>query len=229
VKRRSGTTPPYRKDESRRLAFWLVLVGLLAAIGYASRISEGKPDPQILYEWSTTVGTLVQDGIVLGLVLWIARSRHDLLALRRPVSIAHTLGLLGAALVAVYVFEGIYGALTHPGNEQGLTPAHWEPKHAAAYIANGFVICTEIPFVEQLTYRGVGYSLLERFGRWPAILLVGLFFGLAHGLVVSLPVIVAFGCALAWIRSATRSVIPGMLLHAVFNLIALVAAVTIGG
>jgi len=202
---------------------------VLIVLGYSSRLSEGKPDPQILYERSTAIGTVIQDGIVLALVLWIAASRRDLLALRRPESIGRALGLLGAAVVAIYVFEGIYGALAHPGNEQGLTPKHWEPHHAAAYVVNGLIICTVIPFVEELTYRGVGYSLLERFGRWPAILLVGVLFGLAHGLFVSLPVIVAFGCALAWIRSVTRSVFPGMAVHALFNLIALVAAVTIGG
>ena len=122
----------------------------------------------------------------------------------------------------------LYGALTHPGNEQGLTPAHWEPAHAAAYIVNGLVICTVIPFVEELTFRGLGYSLLERFGRWPAIVAVGLLFGLAHGLVVSLPVIVAFGSVLAWIRSETAST-RGCSCTRSFNLIALVAAVTIGG
>jgi membrane protease YdiL (CAAX protease family) len=137
--------------------------------------------------------------------------------------------MLGIAIVAVYAFEILYSGLTHPGNEQGLTPTRWEPNHAAAYIVNGVVICTVIPFVEELTYRGLGYSLLERFGRWPAILTVGLLFGLAHGLIVSLPVIAAFGAVLAWIRSVTRSVYPGMVLHAAFNLVALVAAVTING
>jgi hypothetical protein len=94
---------------------------------------------------------------------------------------------------------------------------------------NGIVICTVIPFVEELTYRGLGYSLLEPLGRWPAIVTVGILFGLAHGLIVSLPVIAAFGMVLAWIRSVTRSVFPGMLLHSLFNLIAIVAAVTING
>jgi membrane protease YdiL (CAAX protease family) len=40
-------------------------------------------------------------------------------------------------------------------------------------------------------------------------------------------VIAAFGCVLAWIRSRTESVLPGMLLHSLFNLVALVAAVTL--
>jgi membrane protease YdiL (CAAX protease family) len=205
----------------------LVLVALMIAIAYLSRATGGKPDPQVLYRWSTAVGGLVQDGIILALVLAIARGKRTLLALRRPESIGKTLRILVIAIVAVYAFEIAYTALTHPGNEQGLTPSHWEPAHAAAYAVNAIVICTWIPIVEELTYRGLGYSLLERFGRWPAILAVGLLFGLAHGLVVSLPVLAAFGCVLAWIRSTTRSVYPGMLLHATFNLIALVAAVTV--
>jgi CAAX protease family protein len=214
-------------DGPARLAGWLVLVGLMIAIAYLGRATEGKPDPQILYKWSTAIGGVVQDGIILLLVLWIASRNRDLLALRRPRSIPRALLLVGAAIVAVYAFEVLYSALTDPGNEQGLTPSHWEPAHAATYVVNGFVICTVIPFVEELTFRGLGYSLLVRFGRWPAILAVGLVFGLAHGLIVSLPVIVFFGVVLAWIRSETGSVYPGMFLHAAFNLIALVAAVTI--
>jgi uncharacterized protein len=205
----------------------LVLVALMIAVAYLGRATGGKPDPQVLYRWSTAVSGLVQDAIILALVLAIARGNGALLALRRPESIGKALRILVLAIVAVYAFEIAYTALTHPGNEQGLTPAHWEPAHATAYVVNAIVICTWIPLVEELTYRGVGYSLLERFGRWPAILAVGLLFGLAHGLIVSLPVLVAFGCVLAWIRSTTRSVYPGMLLHATFNLIALVAAVTV--
>jgi membrane protease YdiL (CAAX protease family) len=213
-----------------RLAGWLALVSLLIVLAYASRATEGKPDPQVLYRWSTAVGGVIQDGIILIVVLALAGFDRQLLGLCRPRSIPQALRLLGAAIVLIYVFEIVYSGLTHPGNEQGLTPSHWEPAHAAAYVVNGIVICTVIPFVEELTYRGLGYSLLERpLGRWPAIVVVGLLFGLSHGLVVSLPVIAAFGMVLAWIRSETRSVFPGMLLHSLFNLVALVAAVTING
>lgn len=216
-------------ERPARLAGWLALVSLLIVVAYASRVTEGKPDPQILYRWSTAIGGVIQDGIILVVVLALAGFDRQLLALRRPRSIPQALRLLGGAIFLVYVFEITYSALTHPGNEQGLTPAHWEPAHAAAYVTNGIVICTVIPFVEELTYRGLGYSLLEPLGRWPAIVLIGILFGLAHGLLVSLPVIAAFGMVLAWIRSVTRSVVPGMLLHSLFNLIALVAAVTLNG
>jgi membrane protease YdiL (CAAX protease family) len=201
---------------------------LLIALGYGSRVASGKPDPDVLYRWSTAIGGLIQDGIVLGIVLAIAGGTR-LLALRRPVSLKQAALMIAMAIVAIYVFEAVYSAIVYPGNEQGLTPTKWEPRHAAAYVGNAIVICTWVPFVEELTYRGLGYSLLERFGRWPAILLVGLLFGLSHGLVLALPIIVAFGSVLAWVRARTESVLPGMLLHATFNLVALVAAVTIGG
>lgn len=162
---------------------------------------------------------------MLLLVLAIARPAWSLLALRRPSSLGRAFGFLAAAIVAIYVFEGLYSAVAHPGNEQGLTPSHWEPHHAAAYVVNSVVICTWVPFVEELTYRGLGYSLLERFGRWPAVVAVGVLFALSHGLLVSLPVLALFGAVLAWIRSETRSVVPGMVLHGTFNLIALLAAV----
>lgn len=210
-----------------RLALWLALVGLLIALAYASH-SSSNGDPQVLYKWSTAIGVLIQDAILLGFVLAITGGRYGLLALRRPVKLAQTGWTLLGALVGVYVFEGIYSSIAHPGNEQGLTPSHWEPHHAAAYVVNAVVICTWVPFVEEITYRGLGYSLLSaRFGRWPAILLVGTLFGLSHGLLISLPILVIFGCVVAWIRSITRSVFPGMVLHGSFNLIALLVAVSV--
>jgi membrane protease YdiL (CAAX protease family) len=214
-------------DDGLRLAFWLALVLVLVVLGYGTRAAAGKPSPQVLYEWSTAFGAVVQNAILLFLVLAIAGFSTRLLALRPPSSYSATARVLGLALLAIYIFEVTYGRLVNVRNEQGLTPSHWEPHHAAAYVVNAIVICTWVPFVEELTYRGLGYSLLQRFGRWPAIIAVGLLFGLAHGLIESLPVLALFGGVLAWIRSRTGSVYPGMVLHALFNLVALVAAVTL--
>jgi hypothetical protein len=203
---------------------WLVLVTLLIVLQYTSP----KPEPDVLYQWSTAVGGVVQAAIVVGLMVAISRGNRGLLALRLPRPVKRAGWYVVGALVAIYIFEPVYAGLTHPGNEQGLVPSHWEPAHAAAYVANGIVICTLVPVSEEIMFRGLGYSLLERFGRWPAILGIGVLFGLSHGLVILLPVIVFFGCLLAWVRSRTNSVFPGMVAHGVFNLIALVAAVTVG-
>src|SRR5205814_4786520 len=99
----------------------------------------------------------------------------------------------------------------------------WEPSHAGAYAANFVAVAGIAPFVEELTFRGLGFTLLQRFGTWPAILVVGITFGLAHGLVEALPELALFGCALAWLRARTDSVFPGMLVHATFNAVGLLS------
>ena len=53
-------------------------------------------------------------------------------------------------------------------------------------------------------------------------------FGAAHGLLIALPVLTIFGIAVGWLRGRTDSVYPGMALHATFNGIALIAAVSTG-
>jgi membrane protease YdiL (CAAX protease family) len=75
-------------------------------------------------------------------------------------------------------------------------------------------------------FRGLGYSLLARFGRGFAIVVIGLTFGLTHGLFLGLPVLAAFGSVLAWVRAKTGSVYPGILIHGSYNALALIAAVT---
>ena len=212
---------------SGRLVAWLALVGIQIVLNYASRASGGKPPKNALYHWDLAVGGLVQYAIILGLVWAIASSApRELLALRRPDSWKRALGAALLVLVAVNVFTAIVDPYLHPGREQGLTPSGWNSHHAAAFAVNFVVIAGVAPIVEELTFRGVGYSLLERWGRPFAIVAVGLLFGLAHGLVEALPILVAFGAGLAWIRSRTRSVYPGILLHATFNSIALIVAVT---
>ena len=57
------------------------------------------------------------------------------------------------------------------------------------------------------------------------MIVVGVAFGAAHGLVEGLLVLVPFGIALAWLRDRTNSVIPGIIVHGIFNGVALAAAV----
>ncbi|TML40209.1 MAG: CPBP family intramembrane metalloprotease [Actinobacteria bacterium] len=83
------------------------------------------------------------------------------------------------------------------------------------------------PITEELAFRGLGFYLLEPLGQTPAIVVIGITFGLWHGLVEALPVLVVFGLGLAFLRSRTQSIYPGMLLHAFFNGAALVVAVTV--
>jgi membrane protease YdiL (CAAX protease family) len=126
--------------------------------------------------------------------------------------------------VAVLVWEGVVSYLPlpeSPGKEQGITNVPWEPAHAGAFAANMVLFAAIAPFVEELTFRGAGQSLLSFLGRWPSIVIVGVAFGLAHGLLEALLVLVPLGIALAWLRDRTNSVYPGMLVHGFFNAAAL--------
>jgi membrane protease YdiL (CAAX protease family) len=208
-----------------RLFWWSLLVAALAVLEYAGRFAGGQPDRNVLYEYSTAVGSALVYGVLLLIVLAIAGWRRDLLALRRPRSWRRALAYAFLLLVGVYTAVALMDPFLHGGREQGLTPTAWEPSHAWAYVANAVVVAGLAPIVEELTYRGLGYSLLERYGRSVAIVTVGLCFALDHGLVQAFPELALFGCALAWLRMRTTSVYPGMLLHATFNGIALVVAV----
>jgi membrane protease YdiL (CAAX protease family) len=212
---------------SRRLAAWIGFVGLISAIGYYSRFSGSEPDRNLLYQWTTVGWQLTTFLILVGVTLAIAGPHRDLFALRRPVSWPRALRYYVLLLVGVYTAIAVMDQVLHGAREQGLTPSGWQSQHAWAYAANFVVVAGVAPFAEELLFRGLGYSLLERFGQWPAILMVGLAFGLYHGLVQALPELVLFGCALAWLRAKTGSIFPGMLLHATFNAIALIAAVTV--
>jgi membrane protease YdiL (CAAX protease family) len=210
---------------SRRLIAWVGFVALVAAAAYGSRAATGPPDRNILYQWSTAFSELIVFGIIVAVTLAIARGRDDLLALRRPRSWRRALGYAALLFVGVFAVVSAIDPLLHGGREQGLTPTSWQPDHAGAFVANFVVIAGVAPFTEELLFRGLGYSLLARYGRWFAIVVVGVSFGLYHGLVQALPELAIFGCALAWLRSKTDSVYPGMLLHATFNSVSLIAAV----
>jgi membrane protease YdiL (CAAX protease family) len=210
------------------LTAWTTFVVAFASLSYAVRFTEGKPDPDVLYEWSTVANALVQYAIIAVIVYAIAGlgNRKELLAVRRPTSWGVSIGIGVGIGIGMAILTAALGPLLHPGQEQGVTPDVWEPKHAAAYVANGVVICVVAPIVEELAFRGLGYALLVRFGKWTAIVLVGIAFGLAHGLVEAFPFLAAFGAGLAYLRSKVNSVIPGMIVHGLFNAVALVVAVS---
>lgn len=221
---------------SGRLLAWLVFVSLLALLAYSARLTDTETPDDLAYRYSSSVAAVIQYAIMLGILLLISRGlpRRELFALRRPASWKRSLGLAALALVAIYAAAFVYErALSLFGNwnatdEQGLVPDGWDSSRAGAFVAFFLVVTFLAPAVEELTYRGLGISLLLPWGSVPAIGVTGVLFGAAHGLLVALPVLAIFGIVVGWLRVRTDSVYPGMALHAAFNGIALIAAVSIG-
>lgn len=216
---------------SRRLAGWLTLVGALAVLGYASRASGEEPDRDLLYQWVTFAATLIQFGLMLVIVLWVASGgpARELLALRGPRSWRSALGLMLAIFVGIFVLAAALDPLLEAGEEQGLAPEGWDSSRAVPFIANFVLVAGFVPVVEELTFRGAGYAVLRRFGIPVAVVGTGVIFGLAHGLLRALPILVAFGIGLAWLRHRSNSIVPCILVHSAFNAVSLLAAVTLEG
>jgi len=209
-----------------RLFFWLLVVGGVGASLY-SQYGKTSGHSDDIYKWGAFGDAVVFYGIIFAITLLIALDRWDLFALRVPSGLKRVAGLAGSVIVSILVLEYVVARLPieDPGKEQGLTPTHWEASHAGAFAANVAVFCLLAPFVEELLFRGVGYSLLRPLGAAPAILLVGIMFGVWHGLLIALLILIPLGSLLAYLRERTDSVVPGMVVHGLFNGAAIAAAV----
>jgi len=210
-----------------RLTAWATAIGVFSALNYLGRFSGAEGPDEPLYLWSSAVAGVIQFAVFMLLVWLIARGRplREYLALRRPSSWGLAARIAGVLIVLVWLLGVAMQPFVDPGEEQGLIPREWDSSRATPFAANFVVIALLAPIVEELTFRGLGYALLERFGRWTAILGTAIAFALAHGLVEGFPLLVLFGAGLAYIRGRVGSVIPGMIVHIAFNAVVLLAAV----
>jgi membrane protease YdiL (CAAX protease family) len=213
----------------RKLAAWWILVGALILIGFlsAAAADEDTNRQDAVYQYSFGIGGIVVYALLIMIVLLIARGLdlRETFAWRRPTSWARAGGLTLGLLVAVFIVGAILEAIFHAGEEQGLDPAGWQPDRAGALLLSFLAIAVMAPLAEELTFRGLGYFLLSQFGHWAAILITGLTFSLAHGLLVGIPVFFVIGAGLAYLRYRTDSLYPPILVHMAFNGLQLVLGV----
>lgn len=79
------------------------------------------------------------------------------------------------------------------------------------------------PLAEEVFFRGFLYAALERtVGAWMSVLLVGLVFGVFHGLQyagvpAALLAVTLMGLATTWVRMTTGGLLPCVVLHVVYN------------
>lgn len=213
-----------------KLIGWVSLISALIAIGYASRaFGSGDPAPDVLFEYSTAVASAGEYVLLVALALTIARGvGAGRLGFRGPDGLARAALLALIALAAAIAVEAALNTVLNAGAEQGLVPSGWDSSRAGAFAANFIVVAIFAPVVEETLYRGVGFTLISaHFRPAVAILVTGTAFGLSHGLVLGLPVLTAFGVVLAWLRWRSGSIYPAIVVHALFNALALVLAVSV--
>ena len=178
------------------------------------------------FKYATAALVIGSDAILLLIVLVIARGLpwRETFGLRAPRSWRRALVIGVTTLVAAYAISFLEVALVSgAGREQGV-PEFWDPTRIGAWAANLFAIAVFVPIFEEALCRGLGYALLEPFGVRAAVALTAVAFTLAHGVIVDIPVILATGIGLGYMRGSTGSLYPCIALHAVFNGLGLIAA-----
>jgi membrane protease YdiL (CAAX protease family) len=205
-----------------------VLIALLAIPTYALRLG-GTPvglAPDDFFRYSTAILVLASDGVLLLIVLAIARGLplRQMFALRAPNSWRRALVIGVATLVAAYTISFLeVDLVSGAGREQGV-PEFWDPTRVGAWTANLFAIAVFVPIFEESLCRGLGYALFEPLGASLAVAVTAIAFTLAHGVTVDIPVILATGIGLGYMRASTGSIYPCIALHAFFNGFGLVVA-----
>lgn len=203
------------------LVAWLCVAALFVTAGFLGSTS-GQTDPGILYEYRFAIGSSVIYAVLVGVALLIARSLGQPLTAAglKKFSWSWVWKAVGLIVLVLIVGQALEPVL-HAGEKQGLEPESWQPDHATAFALNALVASTVVPFAEELFFRGVGVRVFRGFGGVAAVGVTALAFGLGHGIVAALPVLVLFGVALGWVRLRSGSVWPGMLAHGFYNGVAL--------
>lgn len=76
------------------------------------------------------------------------------------------------------------------------------------------------PIVEETVFRGLLYGWLRaRLGLVAGVALSAAVFALAHGILILVPVLLAYGVLLALIYEWSRSLWPPIVLHGIFNIV----------
>jgi membrane protease YdiL (CAAX protease family) len=199
------------------LVAWLFVAGIFVALAFAGTASS-EVDPNVLYKYSFGVGSTVLYAIFVGVTLLIARW------LGRPTEATgltrfswRWTGIAVGLIILVLFFGAALEPLLHAGEKQGLEPDVWRPDRAGAFAFNALVAATVVPFAEELFFRGLGVRAMLPVGGLAAVAITALAFGLGHGILAALPVLIPFGLILAWARLRSDSVWPGMVAHGLYN------------
>ena len=204
------------------------MIAAIAALSYSARFAGGDDAaaPDLLFRWSTAIFTYAFDGLMLLLLLLIARglSAREAFALRRPNSWPSAWRIAGAALVAIYAASFLSEIVIGHGAREQAVPQFWDPTRIDAFIANAIAIAVFVPIVEEAACRGLGFRLLGAYGQPVAIVGTAIAFALAHGAVIDLPWVLVTGLGLGYLRSRSGSLYPCIGLHAFVNGLAVFAS-----
>jgi membrane protease YdiL (CAAX protease family) len=231
-------TPPVARDPALRVpgTHLLVVGGVILLSSLVLGIVQHALVPtsaDVVYSPTSMLLTIASYVAIGVAVLWAAWQTGDprrALGLVAPASWPRAIGLALATVVAALAVSAALEPFLHAAREQGLTPDSPRPPGVApiAGAALAFVAIALVgPFVEEMMFRGLlTAGFRRRFGALGTAALTAAIFAAAHLLPRGLPALFLLGLALALVYERVGSTIPGVLIHCLYNGIALAAALT---
>jgi membrane protease YdiL (CAAX protease family) len=125
---------------------------------------------------------------------------------------------MGLTVVLYLAFNIFYSAVITEPHQQDIA------KGFGAIPIQVLLIVIAAPVTEEICFRGMLFGgLREKLPRIAAALICGLIFGALHAItgITAVPPLIVFGFLLALLYERTGSIVPGMLLHILNNIIAL--------
>jgi membrane protease YdiL (CAAX protease family) len=231
-------TPPVARDAGLRVPRnHVLIVAAWAVVSYlvvgAVQFALVPTTADIVYSPTAMLLTIALYGSIGAAILWAARQTTDArraLGLVAPASWPRALGLALGTVIAALAVSALLEPILHAAREQGLTPETARPPGVSALIG-AVLACIALalvgPLVEELLFRGLlTAAFRRRFGPWRTALLTSALFALAHLLPRVIPPIFLLGLALALVYERVGSTVPGIMVHCVYNGIAVTAALT---
>lgn len=163
----------------------------------------------------------------LGFALWMrpSISSRALLLLERPGARAIAAGILVGAggWLGLSLPAGWLASFVLPGQAQAAEAFRdLLGLDQIGFPLMLFSLAIVPAFAEELAYRGAIFGILLRTSRpWVAVVVQALVFGVMHGLGIRLLPTALLGAALGALALRTRSIVPGMIAHAMTNAILL--------
>ena len=232
-----GAPPAARPEAGRQLSPWtwsdvvlslplIVVLGLALGFGLVTTIVPLLPahDHALRTSVSSFLVSLAFYAGVVGAVFLLVtvhrRAPASALGWRPPPArwMAAAIPLAIAAYVLVVVVGGVQNALLpadHCGQARDVLHAY--PRYHFLAVVTVTIVA---PAAEETFFRGFLFGWLRgRVAQWPAVALSALVFGLAHLQPVVLIPLFLLGCMLAIVYERSGSLLPGIFIHGLFNLV----------
>jgi len=209
-----------------------LVLSMLCAFGLLTTIVPLLPAHDAALRTAIT-NVLIQASLYAGgvgaVVLLVRRRRAPLSALGwTPVPARWVVGAVPLALGAyvLVIVAGIVGTALFPHAQNG-QPTAVRGAFGHYVVLAILAVSVIAPLAEETLFRGFLFGWLRgRVPLWLAVAVSSLVFALAHGELALLLPTFTLGCLLALIYERSGSLVPGMIVHGVFNLVGVTLILT---